>query len=260
MTTCALASAVRADDLEAAAIAIAADENPFLGDLRQQLDDLATILAPAVRAQPVDQRLAPLVKGFYGHLGFSTPESYDDPRLHRLDRVLARREGSPVALAVALIAIGERLGVPLSGVAFPGHFMVRYEADEPVFIDPASGAFPFPAASLLALASEELSLEPRDARRFLSPVTARTMAVRLLQNLAAAHEARGDLGRAMLVFDRLYEITGSPSARCDRGLRAAALGAPHGALDDLTAYLRERPDRAVSRTAARLAPTALDLN
>ena len=38
MTTCALASAVRADDLEAAAIAIAADENPFLGDLRQQLE------------------------------------------------------------------------------------------------------------------------------------------------------------------------------------------------------------------------------
>ena len=84
--------------------------------------------------------------------------------------------------------------------------------------------------------------------------------MRLLQNLASAHEAQGDLGRAMLVFDRLYEITGSPSARCDRGLRAAALGAPHGALDDLTAYLAERPDRAVSRTAARLAPTALDLN
>ena len=86
------------------------------------------------------------------------------------------------------------------------------------------------------------------------------MAVRLLSNLASAHEAQGDLGRAMLVFDRLYEITGAPSARCDRGLRAARLGAVHGALDDLTAYLSVSNDRSVSRTMARLAPSAADWN
>src|SRR5690606_26742432 len=98
------------------------------------------------------------------------------------------------------------------------------------------------------------------ADRFLLPVGARTFAVRLLQNLQRSHEARGDLGRAMLVADRLFEVTGAPSARCDRGLRAAVLGAPHGALDDLSAYLREHRDAEVERAAARIEPSALHLN
>ncbi len=260
MTTSPLGSAVRADDVEGVAIAIAADESPSLPDVRAQLDALALVLGPRVRERAPARRLAPLLAGVYSGLGFHTPEHYDDPRLHRIDRVLARREGSPVALAVVLVALGERLGVPLSGVAFPGHFMVRAELDAPVFVDPSNGAFPFPAASLVELAADELRVERREAERFLEPVGARTFAVRMLQNLARAHEAQGDLGRAMLVFDRLYEITGAPSARCDRGLRAAALGAPHGALDDLTAYLAVARDRSVSRTAARLAPTPFDLN
>ncbi len=261
MTKHTLASAVRAGDVEGAAIAIAADENPFLGDLSAELDALAVFLAPRVNAAPPARRLGALVRALYRTLGFSTPESYDDPRLHLLDHVLSRREGSPVALAVVLVAVGERLGLPLSGVAFPGHFMVRAEGEDgPVFVDPSNGAFPFPAESLIALAADELRVEPEDAERFLAPVGARTVAVRLLQNLSRAHEAQGDLGRAMLVFDRLYEITGAPSARCDRGLRAAALGAPHGALDDLTAYLAVCGDRSVSRTAAKIAATPLDLN
>jgi len=260
MTT-SLRSAVLADDVEAAAIAIAADENPSLGGVARRLDALALSLSPSVLAERGPRRLAPLVRGIYQRFGFTTPETYADPELCLIDRVLERREGTPVALAVVLIAVGERLGVPLSGVSFPGHFMVRFDgASAPVFVDPSSGLFPFPARSLLEVAADELGVDGEDAERFLRPVGARTIAVRLLQNLQRAHEGRGDLGRAMLVADRLYEVTGAPSARADRGLRAAALGAPHGALDDLTAYLAHHRDLRVSAAAAKLAPTALDLN
>lgn len=262
MTRSALMNAVAADDVEATAAALAADHNPGLGpdDVAHRLDILALALAPEVHAVDGPRRLGRLVRGVYRSLGFTTPDRYDDPRLHLIDRVLERREGSPVALAVVVIALGRRLGVSLSGVAFPGHFMLRYEASQPVFVDPSTGAFPFPAESLLSLAADELRLPRREAERFLSPVGARTVAVRLLQNLQRAHEERGDLGRAMLVADRLYEITGSPMARCDRGLRAAALGAPFGALDDLNAYLRDHRDAEVSQAAARLSPSARDLN
>lgn len=262
MTRYALIDAVADDDVEATVAAIAADHNPALGpdDLAHRLDILALALAPEVQAVDGAARLGRLVHAVYRTLGFTTPERYDDPRLHLLDRVLERREGSPVALAVVMIALGRRLGVRLSGVAFPGHFMLRFEASQPVFVDPSSGAFPFPADSLLSLAADELRLPRARAERFLRPVGARTVAVRLLQNLQRAHTERGDLGRAMLVADRLYEVTGSPMARCERGLRAAALGAPFGALDDLEAYLRDHRDAEVSRTAARLSPSPHDLN
>ncbi len=255
-----LSRAVRDDDLESVAIAIAADENPAMQDVRGRLDDLARILAPRVLAEPRSRRLAPLVRGVYRTLGFETPESYDDPRLQLIDAVLDRREGSPVALSVVLIALGRRLGTPLEAVAFPGHFMVRFAAPAPVYIDPSSGAFPFPEACLLELAADELRVSKARARRLLAPVGARAVAIRLLRNLQSAHETRGELGRAMLVTDRLYEVTGSAEARCERGLRAAALGAPHGALDDLEAYLGERHDRTVQRAARRLSPSHLDLN
>ncbi|HJL17426.1 MAG TPA: transglutaminase-like domain-containing protein [Sandaracinaceae bacterium LLY-WYZ-13_1] len=258
----ALSRAVADDDVEGVAVALAADHDPALrpGDVRGWLDVLALRLSPAVEAVHGPRRLGRLVHGVYRTLGFSTPDRYEDPRLHLIGRVLDRREGSPVALAVVAQALGRRLGVPLRGVAFPGHFMLRYEASAPVFVDPSSGAFPFPAESLLELAAEELRVPVRDAERFLRPVGARTVAVRLLQNLQRAHEERGDLGRALLVADRLYEVTGSPMARCDRGLRAAALGAPHAAYDDLTAYLRDHRDADVRRAVDRLRPTSLDLN
>jgi regulator of sirC expression with transglutaminase-like and TPR domain len=257
-----LNEAVAADDVESAAIAIATDEYPGLRPehVRAALDEVAERLRPDVYAVAGHARLGRFLRGVYRELAFSTPDAYDDPRLHHLNCVLERRVGSPVALSVVLLGVGERLGVGLSGVAFPGHFMVRYEASEPVFIDPSSGAFPFPADCLRKLASEELRVPLAGADRFLLPVGARTFAVRLLQNLQRSYEERGDLGRALLVADRLYEVTGSPSARCDRGLRAALLGAPHGALDDLSAYLREHDDDDVAHTAARLQPTVLDLN
>src|SRR5690606_2829111 len=215
---------------------------------------------PSVLAVSGHERLGRLLRAIYHDLGFTSPETYDDPRLHHLNVVLELRVGSPVALAAVLVAVGRRLGITLSGVAFPGHFMVRYEANEPVFIDPSNGAFPFPAESLRQLASDELGVDESEAERFLLPVGARTFAVRLLQNLQRSYEDRGELGHALIVADRLYEVTGSPTARCDRGLKAALLGAPHAALEDLAAYLEKHRDDEIERAAARLHPRLGDLN
>jgi len=257
-----LRDAIAADDVEAVAIAIATDHDPGVkaSRIRAELDAIARLLEPSVLAVSGHERLGRLLRAIYHDLGFTSPETYDDPRLHHLNVVLELRVGSPVALAAVLVAVGRRLGITLSGVAFPGHFMVRYEANEPVFIDPSNGAFPFPAESLRQLASDELGVDESEAERFLLPVGARTFAVRLLQNLQRSYEDRGELGHALIVADRLYEVTGSPTARCDRGLKAALLGAPHAALEDLAAYLEKHRDDEIERAAARLHPRLGDLN
>ena len=58
----------------------------------------------------------------------ATPGSYNDPANSFLDRVLATRAGLPITLSVIYMEVGWRLGLPIAGVALPGHFLARYWA------------------------------------------------------------------------------------------------------------------------------------
>jgi len=49
----------------------------------------------------------------------------DDPRFFVLSSVLAARRGSCLGLGALMLALGERVGVPLDGIMVPGHFFVR---------------------------------------------------------------------------------------------------------------------------------------
>ena len=81
------------------------------------------------------------------------------------------------------------------------------------------------------------------------------MLVRMLVNLKHAHERRQDHSRALVVSDRLVDVTASATFRRDRGLHALALGASAAAIEYLEAYLGEvgtPPDEvAVRRALAR---------
>ena len=74
----------------------------------------------------------------FEELGFrGNKEAYDDPQNSYLDAVLERRLGIPITLSVVYIEIGRRVGLPMFGVNFPYHFLVRCDASgEPIFIDP----------------------------------------------------------------------------------------------------------------------------
>jgi regulator of sirC expression with transglutaminase-like and TPR domain len=64
----------------------------------------------------------------------------------------------------------------------------------------------------------------------------------MLVNLKRIHEAQRDLPRALLVTDRLVELTASPELRRDRGMLALKLGANQVASTDLAHYLLKRPN------------------
>lgn len=175
----ALARAVQEDDVELAAIAIAIEEDPRVraADVRARLDELASTLAERLGARSGGARMRALVRAVHRELGFFAPDDYGDPELHRIDRVLERRAGSPVALAVVLIALGRRAGVSLEPVAFPGHFLVR-----------ALGATP----------SDELSA--RWGRMRGSPVRDREscgLGPARRRMATALHRARGSGGRPL---------------------------------------------------------------
>ena len=54
-----------------------------------------------------------------------------------MNRVIDRREGLPISLALIVLFIGRRLDLPFCGINMPIHFMLKYESDfEDVLIDP----------------------------------------------------------------------------------------------------------------------------
>jgi regulator of sirC expression with transglutaminase-like and TPR domain len=58
--------------------------------------------------------------GFRRHI-----QDYFDPRNSFLNDVLEPKLGIPISLAVIYLEVGQRLGLPLVGVSFPGHFLVK---------------------------------------------------------------------------------------------------------------------------------------
>jgi len=108
---------------------------------------------------------------------------YDHPDNSMLDLVLTRRRGLPILLSVVYVEVARRAGIELAGVGLPGHFVVgHFGADPPVLLDPFTGG-----ATVTTDAAQEL-IRPWDARE---------IAMRMLNNLAAAYQRRGDLARAL---------------------------------------------------------------
>lgn len=54
-------------------------------------------------------------------------ETYDDLQNADLMRVIDRRKGMPIALAILYIQVGRNSGFAIDGLNFPGHFLCRIE-------------------------------------------------------------------------------------------------------------------------------------
>ena len=141
------ASLVADDDaipLTETALAIAQDAYPDL-DLQAELAAL-DVLALRLKRRIAEgtaaiQRLRLLNHFFYRDLGFGpNANDYYDPDNSYLNVVLKQRRGIPISLAVLYMELGQQIGLPLKGVAFPSHFLVRMTipAGE-VVLDPLTG-------------------------------------------------------------------------------------------------------------------------
>ena len=160
-----------------------------------------------------------------------------------LNRVLDRRRGLPLTLALVLIEVGRRAGVPLVGVGFPGHFLVRHAHHPEIVLDPFDGGRPLTrgeCAELLArVAGRDAVFHPR----LLQPSPRLQVLLRLLNNLHAAHLRRGDAAPALTALDlALVLLPGDPARLRARGMLRLRTCDFAGAADDLERYLAACPD------------------
>lgn len=239
-----LVDAVREETVspEAAALLIARDAKPSI-DVAEQLALLDELAAPLAglgddTRDPRDQAAA-LAAHLHGTLGFYGNETtYYDARNSYLDEVLHRRTGIPISLTVVYAAVGRRVGVAVDGVGFPGHFLARVGGPEGVLVDPFHQGESLERPALRRLARRVLGNRPLRPEH-TAAVGLRPLVVRMLLNLKRVHENDHDHARALVVTDRLVDLTESIDFRRDRGIHALALGAHAQAREDLEAYLAE---------------------
>jgi len=125
--------------------------------------------------------------------------AYDSPENADLISVCTRRQGLPVALGLLYLEVARRCDIPVYGVDFPGHFLLRIETDEgPMALDPYSeGRVVLP--SELTRRALLTGLTPDVAanlERLMAPVSDRAVLIRLQNNIFARASQARDYARA----------------------------------------------------------------
>ncbi len=237
-------------ELGRAVLLIAQEEYPQLPVERYMMR--LDALAEAAKDRLDDETAGPvvlreLIRTLYEREGFrGNKEAYHDPRNSFLNDVLDRRLGIPLTLGIILLEVGWRLELPLEGVNFPGHFLIRYRgASQNLLIDPFDNGrirFEDEAQELLDQVYGGI-VRMQDA--FLRSATKRDMIHRLLVNLKGLYVNVRDDERALAVVERLLLLRPDfPGERRDRGMLLVKLGRSSEAKEQLQRYLEFAPQAA----------------
>jgi regulator of sirC expression with transglutaminase-like and TPR domain len=183
----------------------------------------------------------------FGELRFVGNERhYEDPRNSFLNEVLERRTGLPITLALLYMEVARRAGLPVEGVNFPGHFLLRCPARrclpdaEDLIIDAFHGGALLSRAMLQRWASggrgEEQSVLVESP--LLPHASKPQILTRMLVNLKRVYVRMLSFPQARDVTELLIAVDPSAIDEVrDRGLLAYHLKDFPAALRDLQAYL-----------------------
>ena len=246
-----LVSGSEADlNLAEAALLIAQEEQPeldvaaYLGRLDALADSVRSRLPEAPSFAATIQALNTVLFEEEGLSGNQT--DYHDPRNSFLNEVLDRKLGIPITLSLVYIEVGTRLGVPLVGVGFPGHFVVKYAGpDGETVLDP------FQAGNRVSQAQMEDKLRAMygpnnpfvgQLPKLLAAVGKKDMLLRMLRNLKQIYTQKEDFGRALSVVERILLVAPDhPVEVRDRGAIHHRMGHQQLAVRDFQRYLQLAP-------------------
>ncbi len=238
-------------DLALASLIIASDAYPDLdvAAYLRRIDELAQTLRRRLRADisPADT-LAMLNRYLFEELGFAgNSDDYYDPRNSYLNDVIDRKLGIPITLSVLFIEVGRRLGLPLAGVSFPGHFLVKCTLrDGAVVLDTYARGASLGIKDLqkrLRVLSGGKDVAPEAVMRMLTTAPPAEIVVRMLRNLKSIHAERGDKTRALTAMNRVLDLyPEAADAYRDRARLLEELECFGAALADFEACLRLDPE------------------
>jgi regulator of sirC expression with transglutaminase-like and TPR domain len=234
-------------DLGRAALTIALDDYPNLDipAYLSRIDELAVGVTGRIGADwSADHAIAALNTVLFKERGFRpNRENYFDPKNSFLNEVLERKTGIPITLSVLYIEVAQRIGLPLCGISFPGHFLVKYaDAEEEIVIDPFNAGEIKSQANLEKLLHDQyggkLAMQPA----FLEASSKKQILKRMLNNLKVIYLREDALTKALPVLERMVIIDPASAEDVrDRGILYLRLECFKLALEDFARYQQLAP-------------------
>ena len=243
-------------DLARACLLIAQDAYPKL-EVERYMDEIERMASRLRAGLPqncgAEERVVALNQFLYDDLGYwGNTEDYYDPRNSYLNEVIDRKTGSPITMSILYMELGRRTGLPLEGVSFPGHFLVRLPLRGGMLVlDPFAGGAPQSEDELRSRVkrvipdgvADDLPAAELPLDQFLEPATNRQILSRVLRNLKAIYRDSDKPERMLDVLNRMLLVTPDASAELrDRGYIYQRLECYRAALKDLSDYAEREPD------------------
>lgn len=234
-------------ELARTALLVAAESDPRIdvdGEMKQ-LEAWAAELASRFEPEWNNlQKLARLRSYVFEELGFRGDRfDYYSPSNSLLHEVFRRRRGIPITLAIVMLEVGWRAGIPLEGVGFPAHFMVRLTGEpSDLILDPYRRGMSVHEEDCRKILQEATGGRVDFDPHLLASVGKREMILRLLHNLKGAYLRANDDEHALATVERLLVLVPEDAGEVrDRGLLLYRLRRYPAALQCLESYLESEP-------------------
>ena len=247
-------------DLAETALALGALDVPDarLNRYRHHLSLLTRDVAEASEAAGTDDlaaragALAEVLVERYGYQG--DRETYNDLQNANLLRVIDRRRGLPVALAILFIHAGRAQGWQIDGLNFPGHFLISMSlGQERAVLDPFDGLRPLSAHDLRQLLKAIEGADAELSTEHYAPLGNRAMLLRLQNNrkVRLLHDEHREL--AVQTLEAMLMIApAEPSLWHEAGLLHAHQGNLRAAVLALEQVMQLSQDPNSQRDVAHL--------
>jgi regulator of sirC expression with transglutaminase-like and TPR domain len=247
-------------NLAEAALVIARTEYPNLDVPAQlrRLDRMASEVHLDVCASPLSNIEALNAYLFEKEKFAGNEEEYDDPRNSFLNDVLDSKKGIPITLSLVYTEIARRHSLPVVGVGFPGHFLVKYlvipragekvralpggiPADE-ILLDPYHRGAVLTREDCIALLRSHFGQEAEFQPGFLAASTPKEILARMLNNLKGSYFRRQNFSKVLTMIELALAIDPASAREVrDRGMVYFAMKRYGEALADFRAYLSLAP-------------------
>lgn len=248
-------------DIADVALRLAAvdDVNARLDTYREHLDALGTDMIGAGKGvRTLRDRIAALRDVVFRQHGYhGDGETYDDMQNANLMRVIDRRKGIPVALGILVMHAARSQDWRITGVNFPGHFLLRLSLrGETAIVDPFHRCRRLTMEELRDMVNKMHGDTVEMHPDFIRSVDNRDILIRLQNNIKLRALQAEDNDRALEVLETMTAIApGEASLWHERAVLEANRGNVKWAVRALEDFLSARPggnDGEADRRAERL--------
>jgi len=181
-----------------------------------QLDEMADTVRERIQEATLpEQHITELNRYLFQEKGFTgNTDNYYALGNNFLNFVLDKKIGIPITLGVVYIEVGRRAGLPLVGVNFPGHFLVRYQRDHlDILLDVfENGSFMCEDALQAKLQETHGESVPLESS-MLTEATDKEILARILRNLTRAYTLLENYDKALTAAERITWLL--PNAAAD---------------------------------------------